>query len=51
MSIVEGVKDTRILYSIEQGWPDFFSQEPFSIICNVLGAAYSFQGVEGFQNF
>ena len=34
---------------IDQGWPDFFSQGPFSIIFNVLGAASSFQGVEGLK--
>ncbi len=40
--------------NIYQGWPDFFSHGPFSIIFNVLGAASSFQGVEGakiFENF
>ncbi len=36
---------------IWQGWPDFFSRWPFSIICTVLGAASSFQEVEGFKNF
>jgi hypothetical protein len=41
------------IYNIVQGWPDFFSQGPFSIICNVLGAANSFHlsGDRGVQNF
>jgi len=26
-----------------QGWPDFFTQGPFSVTLNVLGAANSFQ--------
>jgi hypothetical protein len=30
-------------YTVVQGWPDFFSHGPFSIILNVLGAANSFQ--------
>jgi hypothetical protein len=34
-----------------QGWPEFFSHGPFKKICNVLGAASSFQEVEGFKNF
>ncbi len=36
---------------LDQGWPDFFTQGPFSISFNVLGAASSFQGVEGCNNF
>jgi hypothetical protein len=28
---------------IYQGWPDFFTQGPFSVTLNVLGAANSFQ--------
>jgi hypothetical protein len=39
------------LILIYQGWPDFFTHGPFSIIFNVLGAASSFQGVEGCNNF
>jgi hypothetical protein len=31
------------IYGIDQGWPDFFSQGPFSEVLNVLGAASSFQ--------
>jgi hypothetical protein len=33
----------ELFYYIDQGWPDFFSQGPFSVILNVLGAASSFQ--------
>ncbi len=44
-------QEILILIGLDQGWPDFFSHGPFSIICNVLGAASSFQEVEGLKFF
>ncbi len=39
------------IHNLSQGWPDFFSHGPFSIIFKVLRAATSFQRVEGFKFF
>jgi len=31
------------IFDLAQGWPDSFTQGPFSVTLNVLGAASSFQ--------
>ncbi len=40
-SCISFIMHGHTLDIIEQGWPDFFSQGPFSIALTVLGAASS----------